>query len=399
MFETAVLATLLSVVNGLIVRSIWGRRVHHVEAVLPLATSLLICLACKFAAERVATADREFHGGWCVRAEYQEGWTERYEVEVDDYCTRRDAKGRTETYKCGSHRESRTRQHPPTWDLVDSNGYVVPIDRATFDDLCARFGNRATEAVAHPNQVSIGDGNRHRTRWGGDDRAFLPVTTSHAYTNKVQAAARSVFHLQPPDPADIRDYGLFAPPEVRGFYALRPLRGDDSPEGDRAAALLEAANARLGREKEVSMQVLVFRDRRIEAALKQEAYWMGGNKNEFIVCVGVDARGVVAWSHVISWTDQERLKIDVRDFARGMGRWDPVRLVEFLVPAVRRDFVRKPFADFDYLAVETPPWGKALALALSALAMVAVDWWAVRNDFHDDPPLGPGADPGPADAA
>ena len=390
MFETTVLVVLLSVANGLIVRSIWGRRVHTLEAILPVLAAVPICWLCKLGAEAATTTDQEFHAGWCVRADYREGWTEEYTVEVDDYCTRTDAKGRPERYRCGSHRERRTRSHPPAWDLVDSNGYDVAIDAGAFEAACARFGNRTTRPAANPGQVSIGDGRTHRTTWRGEDATLLPVTTRHAYRNKVRAAARSVFHFQPPDADEVAAYGLFPRPEIRDFCRLRPVRGDDSPAADRAAVRLEAANARLGRSKQVAMLILVFRERPIEAALKQEAYWMGGAKNEFITCVGVDAAENIAWAHVISWTDEERLKIDVRDFARAMGRWDPEKLVGDLVPAVERGFVRKSFADFDYLQVETPAWGKALAVVLAALVMVGVDVAAVRNDFGEPEPA---ADP------
>ena len=384
MLEPAVLVVALSILNALVIRQIWGQRIHWFEAACPFGVCLLICLGCKFAADSAATSDQEFHGGWCVRVDHMEPWTEEYTVEVDDYCTRTNSKGQTERYRCGSHRETRTRHHPPSWTLVDSNGYRVAIDAPTFARLCDRLGTKTRHHLQHPGQVSWGDGGMERAEWSGDERSFVPVTTRHTYTNKVQAAARSVFHFQATDPADQRDFGLFDLPTIDQFYRLNYLQGDSSPRAVQAAEALAVWNARLGHAKQVSMHILVFRNQPIEAALKQEAYWMGGNKNEFTVCVGLDATDTVAWSHVISWTDQERLKIDVRDFARTMGRWDPVRLVEFLGPAVQRDFVRKPFADFDYLQVDTPLWGKILAVVGSILAILGIDVVAIRNNLQAD---------------
>jgi hypothetical protein len=387
MFETTVFVVILSIINGVTIKKLWSRKIHWAEAALPFAVCLLICFLCKFAAETALTTDYEYHGGWCVRSEYYEAWTEEYEVDVPDYCTRSDGKGGTETYQCGSHKEKRTTYHPAVYQIVDSNGYDVSISYDMFQQLCQRFGNREFKTLFHLNQVSIGDGNMYYTVWRGEEPTFLPVTTQHRYVNKIQAADQSIFHFQPLDKDDKAEYGLFDTPDIHDYVTLQYLQGDTSPEAGKAASKLEIWNAKLGREKQVSMHILVFHNQPLDAALKQEAYWMGGNKNEFIVCVGLDDKNKVQWSHIISWTDQERLKIDVRDFARNMGQWSPLKLIDFMVPAVRKDFVRKPFAEFDYLKVETPTWGKVLALVLSILAIGRIDYMAVRNQFDEDDKL------------
>jgi hypothetical protein len=222
------------------------------------------------------------------------------------------------------------------------------------------------------------------TEWPGDDRTFLPCATRHAYTNKVLAAKQSVFHFQPIDKGDKEAYGLFDRPKLTDYIAMQYLQGDASPAGQRANEALTRWNAKLGRAKQVSMRVLVFSGQPIQAALKQEAYWQRGTKNEFTVCVGVDRTGSVQWAHVLSWTDVERLKIDVRDFARSMGRWEPERLVEYMASKVRAEFVRKPFAEFDYLQIETPQWGRILAVVLAVIVTGGLDWFALSNEWSEE---------------
>lgn len=349
------------------------------EVIPPIFLSIMFGLICKFGTETALTRDYEYHGGWAVKVENQKAWTEWYTVTVTDYCTKN---GKREV--CGSHTETRYRHHPETWDLKDSNGYEISIDNMHYNELKNLWKNEVEE-VGHSRDWhhSSGDGRFYYSNWNHADETFVPVTTGHSYTNKVQASKKSLFHFVEVKKNEVKEYGLIELPEIYSYYKMQYISGN-GPKYTEASTKLEKLNAALGRKKQVQMRIIVFNNQPIEAALKQEAYWQGGNKNEFIVCVGVDKNYNVKWSHVISWTPVELLKIKVRDYSRSIGKLDLEKIVDYMGEEIDKSFERKHFKDFDYLQIEIPTWVSVLCFFLCLASTIGIDYWAINNDIDED---------------
>lgn len=386
---------LVAAVNALIIKSAWKHKIAWWEPLPPILMNLVICISAKFTAELAMTTDYEFHGGWGVVGCHQEPWTRWYEVEVDDYCDKtvtENGKRVTKREKCGSHKETRYDSHPEQFWLENSNGEVIETDSNDYRWLSQdRWRNQVREDGHHSDYDRVkfgfhdtGEGYLHKTRWPGDDDSLVPTTTLHKWTNKVQSADQSLFHFPDVDKEDIKEYGLFELPSIERFYRMRYISGMSGAWADMANRRLEFWNAKLGREKQVQMRLLVFKDKPFEASLSQEAYWQGGNKNEFTLCVGVDSKTLRSqWAHVISWSEAENLKVKVRDYARSMDIFDPVEVADYMGTQVRKDFVRKQFAEFNYLKVATPTWAYWVGFFLSVLVTAGFDVWAIRNEFGD----------------
>jgi hypothetical protein len=393
MFMIILPGLMIAIVNAVVIWYFWERKIAWWETLPPIFLNIIICVLAKYTAETSLTTDYEYWGGWGIVTCHQEPWTREYEVDVDDYCTRTvpDGKGtRTETYKCGSHKETRYDSNPERWWLENSNGETIDTDSGDYGLLSkSKWKNETREDGNHSRSDRVrygfhytGDGYLYKSKWPGTDETFVPTTTKHSYTNKVQAADQSLFHFEKVDKEDFEEYGLYDLPEVVGYYRMQYLHGNGGPNAEKANQRLEEWNGKLGREKQVQMRLLVFTDKTQEAAQNQESHWMGGNKNEFIVCVGVDGKTREAkWAYVISWTESETLKVKVRDFARSMKPFDPVALVDYMIPQIRQDFVRKSFAEFDYLKVATPAWAYWVAFIVSLLVTVGFDYWAINNDI------------------
>lgn len=388
---------LVALVNAVILYKFWNRKITWWEVVIPAILAVVIGVGSKLTAQLVKTTDVEYHGGWGVASCHQEPWTEWREVHVDDYCTRTvpDGKGKTKTesYKCGSHIETKYTNHSELWWLEDSNGQSIATNKDDYQNLSQGvWKNKSREDGHHGDYHRVkfgfnygGDGYLYKTKWPDTEETLVPTTTAHNYTNKVQAAEQSLFHFRTVDKEDIKNYGLYEFPGIHDYYRMQYLHGcDGGREADLASQKLEIWNAKLGRQKQVQMRVLVFVDKPLEAAMGQEAYWQGGNKNEFIVCVGLNEKNQeVRWAYVISWTEEEKLKIQVRDFARSMKKFDPVSLVDFMAQAIQKDFVRKSFADFAYLKVVTPTWAYWVSFILCVLATIGIDVWVVKNSYDN----------------
>lgn len=350
------------------------------EMLIPVVASLVFIAGFKYTTETVQTSDTEFWGGWATHAEYFEAWNERVTCTHTKYCPSTCRRSDGTTYSCdkpcGKQHAYDVRNHPPRWVLNDSNGASHSIKESRFNDLVILWGNKTFKDLGRNYHTR--DGDKYITRWEKDDATLVPVTTSHTYENRVQAA-HTVFDFEEVDPFA---WGLYNYPPIKGLDQRAVLgRAKGAKEADK---LLRFYNAKLGAAKQVKMFLFLFGpETTLDTGLAQENYLVGSNKNEFIVMVGLDANGQVNWVHVISWTENEYLKIDVRDYVREMEVFDPVEIVEYMAERVGEDFVRKEFADFSYLTVEPPLWAVLLCYLLTLAINLGLSFWVVQNQHKE----------------
>lgn len=358
------------------------KRIAPWELALMVAVPAVLVVASKFLVEVGMTADTEYWGGWVMRAEHYEAWNERVSCRhprmVSETYTTTDSKGRTVTrtrmVQRGWLHAYDVDDHDEYWQLRASTNDTERISQAEFNRLVGRFGNRKFVDL-HRNYHTV-DGDKYVTEWPGDDPTLEAFTAKRSYENRV-AVSDSVFNFPEVDPGD---FGLFEYPPVAGGRQ-RCLLGHADAD---AARKIDLINARLGAKKQVRCFVLVFPGKPLQAAVDQESYWKGGNKNEFVTCVGTDGAGAVSWAYVFSWSEAEQLKVEARNVLVGQGALDLGAYLDWLRPALDERFVRKPFADFSYLTVSPPGWAVGLVYLLTALACGGLGAFVVLNDTDGD---------------
>lgn len=368
----------------------WGRRrVTWWELVIPfVAASLLIGIA-KVSSETLQTLDQEYWGGWAVTATYYEPWDEEVPCSHAKYRTETrtrsvsDGKGgtTTETYSeqvfDGYEHAYDVDYHGPIWEVINSNGEHIGISQGYWQHLTEFWSNRSFREL-NRDYHSV-DGNAYDTVFPGTEALLVPTKTPHVYENRVQASS-SVFNYPEVSKTDRKRYGLYAYPRFDPLYgpAVLPTgRHTGEPE-------LQRTNALLGRSKQVCVWVLIFKDQPLAAALKQEALWKRGNKNEFVVCVSLDAAEQVQWAQVFSWTKEEQLKVEARNFLLAQPKLDLVAFDRWLRPELEQHWKRRPFKEFSYLTVEPPAWVIWLVYGLVLCLTGGLSWWALVNEFGAD---------------
>jgi len=363
------------------------------ELLIPFAASVLLIFLSKAIVGHTMTTDTEYWGGYVTRAEYYERWNERVSCRHPKYRTEtyttRDSKGRTVTrtrqVQDGYHHAYDVDEHPPYWKVVDSNGISVSISSARFEWLCGRFKER--RFVDMRRSYHTRDGDKYEATWSASKdpnyEVLEPVTSIHTYKNKVQVSD-SVFNY--PEVENPQEYGLFDyPTRLAEGYLCPAILGNGGPKAKEAEQKFSAINALLGPSKQVRVWVLVFKGQPLQTAMEQEAYWKGGNKNEFILTIGVNKEQKVQWCHVISWTEVDTLKIEARNKVMEQdGKvLDLESVADWLHPALRRGFIRKEFADFNYLSIRPPMWTILVTYLLVILVNVGVSAWVIFNEADE----------------
>jgi hypothetical protein len=367
----------------------YNKKVTWWEYLIHFGVALLLILIMKVIGEKSQTNDKEYWGDLIQRTEYYEP----YSIWDDETCTRQvacgtDSKGNTqyctETYDC-SHLDS----YPAHWQITTITGWEMNISKNFYDYLVKRFGtsicfqdmNREGECGAGDYVVT--DGNMYYAAWDKDPKKSYAVAKTHTYENKVQCS-HSVFNYQDIDEKEAKQAGLYDYPEIKDYEISTILGGGNIANLDSAEEKFHYLNGDLGPRKQLRVWVLIFRDKPLSIGKLQEAYWKGGNKNEFVVTVGLDKQNNITWCYPFSWTEVSELKIATRDYVASQKTLNLGNLSDYLYKELNDKWVRRQFKDFSYLTVEPPLWALIVAFLLQIAFNVGYSIWSVKNEFEND---------------
>ncbi|MFW9871599.1 MAG: hypothetical protein ACFFG0_00700 [Candidatus Thorarchaeota archaeon] len=342
------------------------------EILAQFAVCLIVIAICITTVGYLQTKDTEWWGNLGMKAIHDEPY------DYMSICTRTVSCGKDcttlESYPCV---ESVSRH---CW-LRKDNGKNMHISYAKYKELVNRWGGKEKFIDMHRDYYSY-DGDRYVINWNLNPLTSESIVTEHSYENKV-AASSDVFNFPEVSKEDKEHYGLYDYPILSGYEQVTILDHEKNHVNKSYSKYWRFLNGKLGPSKQVRLWVLIFRNQPLQAGHLQEAYWKGGNKNEFVYCIGVDKNENIKWGHIISWTESQVLKIEARDFVSNMGKLDLQVLAEWTDKEISSKFIRKPFKDFNYLQVK--PSGLSIVLSYIVILIVNIGMalWIVKNNFYD----------------
>ena len=303
-------------------------------------------------------SDTEYLGGYMTKITHYDEWDEW----IHRTCTRqvpcgRDSKGntiyRTEHYDC-SYRE----YHPERWCYTDNYSREHYFyNKAEFDRAMAELG--------YPKSV-FRDMHRHYYRIDGDAQDYFydnsiphlrPLVWEHSYKNKIQAS-HSIFKFEDISDSEADSLGLYRYPNVTDYDQDVVLGFKCGKEVHKRYKYI---NSMYGARKQFRMYVLVFKNQPLEISEKQKSYWQGGNKNEFVICLGYNTKtGRIDWCNPFSWCDKPDLEIATKRYFRENPKMNLANYPMWLESHLNL-WKRKEFKDFEYIENELTK-GQAIAL-------------------------------------
>lgn len=335
------------------------------EYICLVVTSILFTLLLKSVFIASLEYDTEYLGGYITKITHYDEWDEW----IHKTCTRqvpcgRDSKGhtiyRTETYDC-SYRE----YHPERWTYTDNyNREEYFYNKSYFDAAMRELGYpKMVFRDMHRNYYRI-DGDAQDYFYDGTVQHIRPLVWSETYRNKI-LASHSIFKFEDIDDEEADSLGLFRYPDVNdndqavilGFKA-----------GKKVHKQYKYINSVYGSKKQFRIYVLVFRDKPLEISEKQKSYWQGGNKNEFVLCLGYNTKkGTIDWCNPFSWCDKPELEVATKRYFRDHPKMDLSEYPQWLENHLHL-WKRKEFKDFDYIENELTK-GQSIALLIIILIL------------------------------
>lgn len=314
--------------------------------VIPSIIIIGVSYAISYASLTQAT---EYYGDYVVKITHYDDWDEW----IERTCTRRvpcgrDSKGntiyRTETYDC-SYRD----YHPERWVFTTKNGDEFYTDKLTFDKIKNLWKTPEIFKDMHRRYYTK-DGDAQYHVWDNNRQTLYDITKTHNYTNKIKAS-KSIFSFEDIDRDEAVKLGLFEYPKVRD-YIQNPINGY------RKLTYLEEKsirdiNALYGKKHQIRVFINCFYNKDLSISKKQQSYWVGGNKNEFIINICLDSlSNKLLWTDAFSWMDKPTLEVYTEQFLISQKEFNIIELANFLEKRIPSDWKRKEFKNFNYLSIE-----------------------------------------------
>ena len=330
---------------------------------------------------RHRTSAKEYLGSFIYSIRHDDAWTE---IQVY-YESVSDGKG-------GYRRVKRIRhiRHPEKWQFYTSIGSSEHINRSSYDYIRQLWNTPCRHDSIYGSHIA-GGVRRFQTYEYSDlldnfstDNPFenetvfntmIAITEKHRYTNKLRNS-NSIFRFEEITREEANALDLWDYPEIDKFD-MSPILGVEVDNNiDRHFRLL---NAYYGALYEIRFFIIFFDSatQGIEIAEKQRAYWKGGNKNEFVICLGI-SNDRVDWCHAFSWMDEPVLSVKIEDYFRTNPEIDLMKLHRWLRWHLN-DWKRKEFSDFNYVNVSLSPLQYWLAFFITCTINVASVFFILHN--------------------
>ena len=350
------------------------------EFLIPFAISVALILIFKYSGNYASTRDTEYWGNYVHKVSYYEPWNEYiYKTCTESYLCGFDTDGNaqwcTRSYPCNY-----VKDHPARYTATDNSGSEFSISQGRYTLLKKRYQN--VSFVDLKRNYHSYDGDKYVSVYDGSYEKYEFIASKHTYTNKVQVS-RDTLSFPEVSEEDVKAYGLYNYPEISGFHKLPAIIGDSLYQRDYALdKRYDWLNGVLGMKKQLRVCVLLFQNYPIESAYFQEAYWKGGNKNEFNLAIGIDDSLSIQWCYAFTWSETAYLKQNAESVVKEMRYLDLSRTCNYLYEELNKRFVRKSFSDFDkFITIHPPLWAIIVTYITTLIASILTFLWAVKNKY------------------
>ena len=348
------------------------------EYAVVLVPSLLLFFALKYSFVYISSLDKEYLSDLVSKITYYEDWDETVMVTHTRTVSCGNGKTRTETYVVPERR-----YHPKRYVYETVTGETNDVSEDEYKLICYKLNMPAVFKDMHRSYRSK-DGDAYVTSWNRTRENSYPVTWTHLYQNKVKASSYSIFKYGNMSEEEIKENKLFDYPEIKN-NDQNPILGFNATDTDIDA--VRYLNGYRGPKNQIHVFILCFNNPSLEVAEMQKAYWQGGNKNEFVVCLGVKNNTVI-WCNPFSWSDEPMLEVKTRDYFIKYPDINFKDYAEWLDTQIDKNWHRKEFNDFNYLSIELSIGWYIAILIIILCYNVGISYWVITNEFTLDKPSG-----------
>ena len=366
---------------SLILFLFFRKRVVWWEYVVLIIPSVIFSILIKLCMVSYNSSDTEYLGGYVTKIVYYEEWDEMVlRTKTRRVPCGRDSNGHTQ-YRTETYTVWEREYHPERWVYINNeNNLEHSISKELYNKIKFRL-NSPTVFKDMKRRYHRIDGDAYVTMYDGSVEHIYDITRSHKYKNKIQASqSNTIFKMIDIDKETADTLGLYEYPDITDL-AQNPIIGRNVSKEE--IQIFRYINAMKGKKNQFRTYVLFFNYDEFDKSELQKSYWQNGNKNEFIVCLGMKGDSVV-WTNSFSWCDMPKLEIKTRSYFINNPKLDLVKYGTWLNNNIDENWVRKEFDDFNYIDIELST-GQYIALFfLTIVFNIGIGAAVIYNNVNFD---------------
>lgn len=341
------------------------------------AAAFILAGIMHFVAIRGMTDDMETWSGYITKVSHHPEWVEHW------------VQTHTETYTTGSGKDARTHTrtwttdeydtHPEHWVAHRDFGTLLDeaeIEEAVFHSLSKKFGGRVftdgLQSLNHGGRRHRGDRNIYSVN---NDKGYIaPVTTIQRFENRIKASPTVFSFATVPTNINVHPW-----PSNDDWMKSDRLLGTASVLID--TYKFDCMNSLLGPRKKVNVIMVGFANEGSEYGQWQQAKWIGGKKNDLVLCFGgATTKKKADWSYVFGWTENELVKKNLQSILMS----HPINndILPLITEEINQNYKIKDWSKFDYISIQPPTWSYWTFIILLALTQTGLYIWFHSNEFH-----------------
>ena len=367
-----VIIYIIPFITALFLLVVFNRKMVWWEYLVLILPSLLFALITQLIMVSVNSSDTEYLGGYVNRITYYEPWDEMVRVRH----TRTDSDGEEEVYYTWERE-----YHSERYTYVDNeSNWEHYLSKKEYEIIKKRMGNKAVFRDMHRNYHRI-DGDAYDIYWDKTIEHLYDITTPHSYTNKIKASqSHTIFKYSDISEEDAKELGLYEYPNIN-LMNQNPIIGRYASDKDKQR--IKYINATYGKTHQFRVYMLFYEGKDIEISEQQKAYWQNGNKNEFVVCLGIQ-RDSVVWCNPFSWCDEPKLETLTRDYFIQNPKVDIDAYGKWLQTQIPTKWKRKEFSDFEYIHIGLSKGQYIALIIIMILLNIGISVFLVMNDIKNE---------------
>ncbi len=357
------------------------------EVILPTIISFFFILTSFLVIKNVDLADIEYNGYIITEARYYESW-QTWIHKTCSYTTRHSC-GKNCSYTTTHYYDcSYCDYNSPYWVAVDNGGNTFRISQAKYNQLIRKWKSQPTFVELDRNinyHGSCGkDGDMYYIKWDNRIESSEASVIEKPFKNPVKISHSAFNYIKITD-GEADTIGLYHYPSFYDTYKQPAILGLSRfiiPDKALINTKFEFLNGYYGPKYKVKVFTLLFKNKPIDIALKQEAYWNGGNQNELVVCIGLKDNLEIDWVKPFTWCDNKRIVVDTREDIAELKIFKPDNIYNIYVDNISKYFKYKSFKDFNYLTFE-PTKGQIVFVYLGTFIIsIMLLFWAKINEIY-----------------
>lgn len=118
---------------------------------------------------------------------------------------------------------------------------------------------------------------------------------------------------------------------------------------------ISEVNGKLGRRKQANIILVLTKNQSQDYVQALDQYWKGGNKNDVIIIINIDASDKIEWVSTLALAKDDMLKIQLRDNLMEIETLNMEKIMPEVENCVSKYFVRKRMREFEYLMYAVTP--------------------------------------------